>query len=471
MTVRVDARPRTGSRGVLVAILLLAPLSWAAASTLDNLWFGVSMFVGLAWLMVSFASSPTFSRRWSPLRLFVPSLFLYVTCSMSLSQTPTKPIELLCNALAVGGFILGYFIAHPRPTAQETSSNVTETSGRAPLLVGMFFAAACDFVFLVARAGTAPVFATDTNLARTEFFPNGVHSTIVVVFLQVCMMAVACGWLIRAPWARRPAMIVILVASALMLASLGNRGMLALPLLMIVVFSMWTRRLNLPLIVIGAIVALIGFSYSGFQRNLQAWGLGYLNDLALAGYRDGTQVFAPTLSYVAGTSETFSRTIQLIPSTIDFQLGLQFFGPLLLQPSTDIFIKEAAGLDFVGFGLAIGFTNAFYVDWGVIGCFVGPVIFAVLMAYIYRRVDDGTLAGRALLAYVTSSLLLTLYGHPFAYLSYILIPAALFLSLGGSRSSFFPASHARSQSMTNGQLRRSSRHDASYVSRPATIEK
>jgi hypothetical protein len=421
-------RPVGSSLGGISASAVIAI---GALWFLDNWLLAFVLFAGLTWLTLALATARSPEERWTPPRLFVPVLATYSGSSLAISRSQTISVEALCIVLSVIGFLIGYAVMVANSDKTDYAPRGESDGVRRGFIYLAFTAALLTYVYLVARAGRPPSFAEDSNLARTLFFPNGVTSSIVVVGFQTVLVAGLCSKLLRIRDRLPLTTLALAIISALLLATLGNRGMLIAPMLVVLLVAVWKKRFPIGRFLVLGVVGLFAFSYAGYERNISAFGHTYLHDLERAGFVGGAQILAPFLNYLAGTSETFSRTMSIVPSSTPFQGGLQFFGPVLLQPSADLFLKDQLGLTFTGFGLAIGFTNAFYLDWGIVGCCLGPLVLGGFIALFFRKGGMTGEAGIVIAAYILVRLLLSSYGHPFAYLYYIVLPVFIYVALGG----------------------------------------
>ena len=382
---------------------------------------------GATWLFVALSTARLPVERWSPLRFFLPIFATYNALSIYSAHVDTAAYQVLLVTIAGISFSVGTQIRR-RQLPEPDPANGGHRRVRVmlwPVLVGLVVSLSA-FVVLAYRAGGIPLLAHDANAARVDFFPNGYSSTLVVVGLSVSLyasvLAISSGTSnIRASrvwW-------VILVLTVLLLAATANRGLLVEPIVLSTILVLWHRRLRVGLAVAMGFAGLIVFSILGYMRNLASFGPTYISDLAGQGFEGPRRFLGPLQLYVAGTSQTLDKTISFVPDRIPFQLGKQFFGPLLHQPSADLFLKNAFGMHFEGFGLALGAVNAFYLDWGPVGVAGGFGLFGWASAVLYRRARAGDRRWWVLYCYWLTNLVLSNYGHPFAYISRLLVPALL----------------------------------------------
>lgn len=371
-------------------------------------------------------------RKWlGPLSTYVPLLVAYNVVSIVLAGTPSSSTQFFFLALATAAFLAGYRAYHrpERTSAPRPDRTIEPVEVRALLLLGSAPTAFLLFLFL---KNGIPLLAADPNLARTTFFINGYAATLVVVGLQAAFIAAGFSLVVawRAPGSGR--YWAVIASAAALLALTANRGLVVGPALTVALFATWGRAVPVAKLAVAATVALTLFSYLGFQRNLRAFGPRYVDDVAATGYPGTMRYLAPLGNYVAGTSVALDLTIGLFPEHHPFPMGKVFFGPLLHEESADLYLKHLLGLNFVGFGLAIGAVNAFYLDFGWWGILIGFLIFGVVSSWLYERaIAHG---GRWVPLYCLwlSHLILSNYGHPFAYLSSIIIPLVVLLMLRGS---------------------------------------
>ena len=307
----------------------------------------------------------------------------------------------------------------------DRSMSIERLDIQRPAFYALFGLAISTYGYLVYQAHGIPIFQNNPNGARLTFFSNGYFSTIVYVGLVACAVAGGMAMLsgTRRRWPIAEPLIVLL--SLLGLAATGNRGMLFYPVLALGLYSVMRFRVRFAYVLASATIGILAFSTSGYFRNKAAYGSTYDGDLAAAGYPGVLKYLGPVGSYIGGTAETFSRTIDVFPQHLPFAMGSQFFSPLLHKESVDLYLKAVFQLDFEGYGLALGAMNAFYLDFGWPGVLVGFFLIGSLAGYIYALAL--TRGGRFIPAYVLvcANLLLANYGHPFAYIATVATPLVI----------------------------------------------
>lgn len=417
--------PLTALVGLLLLLLGFPRLTWLA--------IGLSAFL----LVVPRTSSG--KTLLHPLVLFVIAFSAYNLASIYLADTVTLTTQLrfFVGALLafVGGVAFVLSIENSRsdrghlptgPQMQARSLSVPTVACALAAVPGSLLMA-----YLLSSRGT-PVLAADPGAARLSFFPNGLSSTIVVVSLQAALICSGVTLVQRRKGSRsgQKGLVGVSAWVTLLLYLTGNRGMLLIPVLVVVLFGLMQRTVWIRPLLVGAMVVLLGFSYLGYSRNLAAFGPTYKTALAEKGFTGPLAILGPALDYLQGTSATLDQTIRVFPAVVQHPHGAEFFGPLLHKPSADLYLKKQFGDTFVGLGLALGAINAFYLDFGFYGIISGFLLLGLVSALLYRRALSRE--GLWPLAYCLwlENLLLSLYGHPFAYLATLLMPL---LTLGLAR--------------------------------------
>lgn len=361
----------------------------------------------------------------APLRCALIALVVYNGAAISLAQTETTPLQLLLLVGSAIAFAAGVPLVRLRPVKSAPRDWAPLVAPFWALLLATAPAAALMFALILQKG--VPALAADVNAARVAFFGSGFSSTIVIVpFNAVLVSSLVSA---QAKTTDRKRYLAVAAFCLFALAATGNRGVLLGPLLCTALYYCWERRVNPLRIAALALIGLVGFSYAGYARNIAAYGSSYVRDLNALGYEGSARYLAPAALYLAGTSETFDRTLAYIPDHVPYQNGTQFLGPFLHKPSIDLFLKDIFNLNFTGFGLAVGSMNAFYVDWGFPGIIAGFFVLGMVSGYLFRQAQIQGSYWVLGYAFWLANLLLSNYGSIFAYLATIATPVLSLLLL------------------------------------------
>lgn len=438
----------------LAGVAFLA-ISWTALTQGPS----QQLFTALMGLVLLVAVIPARPRMGAeflrPIRVFIPIFVIYNVTGVLLAGTGTTNLQL--------SLVIASALLYCAGTIVGVQDRRTNTAAPAPVRIGAhlslpqlyacFVVGALPMLYLIGTRGI-PLLSSNINAARVAFYPSGLFATGIVMPLYTAVILGAVTWNEHQGRRGKRHALIIVVASLLLLAVPGARGTVLLPLLVAAIYVAWTRKIRLRFVVIALLVVFAVFSYLGYQRGARAYGSAYQVQLAAEGYTGPFRYMESGLQYVAGTSKVFDLTIRTIPSEVPHPDGAEFFAPLLHKPSVDLYLKHLFGYNFTGRGLALGAMNAFYLDWGVQGIIAGFLIFGWVSGFLYQRARR--LGGLWVLGYAfwVENLILSNYGHPFAYITYVILPVFALGLLHLSRS------HER---------RRASRHDQSRTERKPAL--
>jgi oligosaccharide repeat unit polymerase len=423
-------------------LLALARLKWLRAASVGSLSILTGVLIGQGHfaLVGVVVASPTllcFRARsrdtrswWSPARIYLPVLLAYNLLSILLARPPSTSTQITLLVTSAACFLVGYGVTQHASEARDSQSQQVrgEISGRRLVLLHASGTLASLVIF---KHSGIPVFMSDPNLGRVLAFENGYLATITVVSLQVVAI-VGCLEAFKreaAPTIRR----IRLIQAMLALATLslhGNRGVVILPIIVIVISLFWRRPIPTLRLALAGMLAFVLLSALGYMRNSSSFGPSYDRDLALENYEGSERYIAPGLQYVTATSTTFDLTLNAIPNLHNFSYGRILVSPLISplpgsQESADLYLKRIFGFQFVGFGLALGAMNALYIDFGYPGILGGFFALGLIGGWVFARARIRGGCWVPVYGCVMTLLLLSNYGHPFAYLSYLLIPFAI----------------------------------------------
>ncbi|WP_426226164.1 O-antigen polymerase [Pseudarthrobacter sp. DSP2-3-2b1] len=416
----------------LRTLLLIFALPFIMYGLFGDVRMALVTAVGTIWLYFAVLVKEEASIGLSAARIYLPVFFLYSGLSfLGPPMVHTNQMILMCTLSGLA-FALGWVIALPpgrRTVAlpKASGSEPVRQIFKRQLVLTVSVITLLTYGYAYSQAGVLPAFSGNPNLTRVTFLVNGYVSTVVVVGLHIM---IACGFIemliLKGYRAKFIPGAICLLAIVLALG-MSNRGVAVNPLVFALLFVLWRKNYKLRKLVPIGLFSVAALSVAGYVRNLSSWGESYNTDLQLQGFSGAGVWFAPILNYVYGTAQTFDTTMSVFPGSLPLQMGQQFFSPILMEPSVDLYLKDVFGYDFQGFGLALGSVNAFYLDWGPLGTFIGPLIIAFCLAFVYRRAlstDDPRWI--ILYCYLLMQLIFSVYGHPFAYLFYVIEPFVFF---------------------------------------------
>ena len=360
-----------------------------------------------------------------PIAFFVPVFVTYALTSIYFAETASAAFQVLLTLLAAGLFALGSVsLSENRPWADRG----VVLRKHVAWLFTLVSAAVSIYIF---SAHGVPIFSANVAESRIDATANGYLTTVVVTFAQAAMVASFCASSESMTSAVRWKSILPGLVSLVLLTAYGNRGFYIFPLVAVAAYLLLRDPGRLRLLIATAVPVVALISIVGFARNLQQWGTTYLDDVSQLGLPTGLSFMAPVFSYFAGTSEAVDQIIATFPANVPYPQGSVFFSPLVSwlpgeQPSADLFLKSALGLDFQGLGLAMGATGGFYMDFGPLGVLIGFLILGIISGQIWKRARTSS-SWFMVYAFLISHLWIINYSHPLPYLTTLAVPVAIVL--------------------------------------------
>jgi oligosaccharide repeat unit polymerase len=425
---------------LIVSALIVFGCSAFLAIDGTSPWFPIFLVVAIGAVVAAYFPG----RRklgmefFGPFQLILPVFIGYNFLSVLLGRTSTENRQLLFVAGSAIAFAFGVsmvrrnFRRSPNVVLDKDTFLLLTPSVSILILGGLLGVGAVLVGIQVIKNGF-PLFSNQVLAEREQFYPNGYYSTTATVAITVAVICSGVAAKGAKRWKRAILLAIMLVGLGL-LAVPGNRAAVLEPMIVLALYWLWDSRiLRRRILIIGAIGLLL-FSAAGYLRARSYDGPTYDADLAAQGYGGVLRFVGPGLGYVAGTSQTFDRTMHYFPTPIPYTGGSEFFGPLLHKEATGLFLKQTFGLNFVGAGLALGAMNALYLDWGPFGIVVGFFVFGVVSGYLYLR---ARIYGGIWVVIYCIWLLRMLennYGAPFANLSYLLVPIGVIIVLRKRRN-------------------------------------
>ena len=278
-----------------------------------------------------------------------------------------------------------------------------------------------SYLLLIAQIGI-PAIHEDVAIRREAL---GLHHILVDVLLSAALTVTsfAAADLWSETRVLSPLISVGMVTIALLMqGSLGNRGFLALPLLMLVIlWHYWKRPIPAKrLAVICAIMFVASTVYD------------YSRASALKAGVDGSTAYEVVTSSGVFTLHTnlsnLRDIVQAIPSEVPYQHGYLTFGALFQilpghHESSDEFFKRILASDFLGGGQPGTLLAPFYADFGLAGILVGMFLFGVFSAKVYGWMRENPTLFRVLLySWLAQTALFALYGALLTYFITLWVP-------------------------------------------------
>ena len=284
-----------------------------------------------------------------------------------------------------------------------------------------------SYLYLVSQIGI-PALDPDAAERRLEVVKYGPLGAVFFTSTWTVLVFVAVKlWSHKGSSATRILSRVLLLLISLILLSLGSRGYLFVPLLtaMVVRHFVYKRFRPFTLVLLGLLI-FVSLSVYGYLRDSTATQVvsvhkGDLSELAVF-----PLIYA--YLYIWQPIDTLQQVTEVIPRTIPYQHGFLTFGALrTLLPGhhdmSDMFFKQILGSDFEGGGQPATVLGPLYADFGFAGVVLGMFFVGLLVARTYRWMRrEPTVFRTVIYAWVMQTLLFSLFGAIFPYITTIWIP-------------------------------------------------
>jgi oligosaccharide repeat unit polymerase len=217
--------------------------------------------------------------------------------------------------------------------------------------------------------------------------------------------------------------------SCALLLSMGSRGNVVIPVLVILILRNYmVRPWRLSVMLAFAMVGYSAISAAGYWRDLSLFGPAYQEQYSSYGIPIIIQPFTHAYFYVRDPVSTFRNISNIIPNREPFQMGAILLSPFAsLLPghheSSDLIFKRLLGNEFIGLGQPATLLGSFYADLGGLGVFLGMLGTGFLAAYLYKKMRRQPSPLTILLfCYFSQMLVLSLFSSIFPYLITLWVP-------------------------------------------------
>lgn len=417
----------------LLFILLLAA-SWDGPEYLTDLFWAVAIIGGTA--LIIFLLRRIFGwlgRRdlFSPAIGFPVAYIVWFGAGFAAMFGEASSTLITYTALALLCYLAGILVVGGKTLFQNHRPAVTNTWSTSRLfssLAALGVLAVVSYAFIISHIGIP---ALDPDAAETRLEVANYGSVEAVMFTACWTVLIfLCALLTTGHlthWQRRISY-VVLTLIALMLLSLGSRGYLFIPLLVVLIARHYLRKpFRILTLSLAALIAFMSLSVYGYLRDSTLrTGPSLASKDSISGLAIFPLIYA--YLYVSQPVQTLQDITEVIPHNTDYQHGMLTFDPLRTflpghHEMSDMFFKDVLGSNFVGGGQPATLLGPLYADFGYIGVLVGLFLAGLLMAHVYLwMLREPTLFRLLIYAWAMQTLLFSLFSTLFPYITTIWIP-------------------------------------------------
>jgi oligosaccharide repeat unit polymerase len=249
----------------------------------------------------------------------------------------------------------------------------------------IFSLAATSRLLIYLKSGI-PLLSSDIFAVRLSVSEPG-YLAEIGMSTEIVFMVSAAGLIVFRKY--RLAFAGLLLLSFVLALLTGTRTSLVRQLVPVVVLFHY-RVKKIPLRAL-AIMLLVGFVFigaMGFLRVYRTWGSAAIEDLQRSNYKPALFWARYVFLDFRHGPEGLARVLEMIPGRHGYQWGRLHVSPLLMplpgnQPPPGVILKEMAGLEFVGVGMAATILAAQYADFGPVGIMVGMFLVGFVYEHVY----------------------------------------------------------------------------------------
>jgi len=270
---------------------------------------------------------------------------------------------------------------------QENGEGKKKWDGRRLLVttVAIFCVAVVARSLIYLKSGI-PLLSKDIFATRLDVSASGYLGEIAMSTEIVFMVSVA-GLILFKKY-RLPFAGLLILSFVLALLS-GTRTSLIRQLVPgIVLFHYIVKKISMKAVAFLVLISLVFIGSMNLLRVYRVWGSATLDDLAQRNYKPAFYwVYFVFRDFKHGP-EGFARVLEMIPSQYGYQWGKLHLAPFLMpfpgnQPPPGVILKDMAGLEFVGVGMAATMLAAQYADFGLVGIMVGMFLVGIVYEHVY----------------------------------------------------------------------------------------
>jgi oligosaccharide repeat unit polymerase len=253
------------------------------------------------------------------------------------------------------------------------------------ITLGIFLFAVIARVMIYLSSGI-PLFSKNIFITRLKSIESGYIAEIGMSTEIVFMVSLA--GLVLFKKRRLLFIIMILVSFGLSLFT-GTRTSLIRQLIPgIVLYNYMVKKISMRTITIIVLICLIFIGSMNFFRYYQIWGSLVTEDLSSREYRPAYYWLYYVFHDFKTGPEGFARILEIVPNEHKYQYGRLHILPFLFplpgnQPQPGEVLKNMAGLEFPGIGLAATMLASQYVDFGLPGIILGMFLIGISFEYLY----------------------------------------------------------------------------------------
>ncbi len=317
--------------------------------------------------------------------------FLFMLDPISSLELP--PLVPILNAVAMYAYFAGLFFSRaflgeqsPRIPVLERAAllfrNWSPMRLREAVAAGTLLALAGAALYYK-RAGGIPLLFENVQQGRVEAVWGNAYAAFLVFSLSYFYLVYWARHVASGKSVLSPILIGLFLLVVLLNASIGyRRPIVWFVVSLIIAYHYLRRRLSVRHflavgLVLLALVIVAGLWRTAVSREGQTFSITLAQSL-----RYGERLFKrATVGFVVVTD--------IFPEQVDFRLGQTYLSPFYIllpghQEDFTNWLKRMAGMEYEGGGLGPSLVGEFYLNFGIPGAVIGPLLLGIVFSLAYR---------------------------------------------------------------------------------------
>lgn len=253
----------------------------------------------------------------------------------------------------------------------------------------LFFLALISAFIIYSKVGI-PLFSKNINATRLQVSQSGYIAEFIVGGEVVFMLSSVGLFILK----KRPFLFSLLLMATIMLSLMGGTrtSLIRQVLPVLIIFHYMVKKIPKRVLIIFVLLSLIFIGGMNFFRVYKNLGSMVTSDLRARGYHPYLYWSYFVFRDFKHGPEGLARVLDMIPRKYNYLYGRLHVLPFLMplpghQPQPGVVLKEMAGLEFEGVGMAATMLAPQYADFGVPGIILGMFIvgFIFNLSYLIAR--------------------------------------------------------------------------------------
>jgi oligosaccharide repeat unit polymerase len=336
--------------------------------------------------------------KWKKIDIFSPLyffplayiLYLYIGSLDSLQDTATiSDKQWIFYLIGLAAFYIGCSIPVIKTLIYKREWKKCERHWQRNrlliVLLGIFSVAALARSITYLFSGV-PLLSEDILFARLEASEGGYLGQIGMSTEVVFMVSLAALLLYKKN--RFPFMALLFFTLVFSILTGTRTSLFRQCIPAIILYHYMVKKIPMRTVIAIVLIGLVFIGSISFLRLYKEWGTITLEEIQKENIKPAFFWLYFTARDFKHGPEGFARVLEMVPHKHPYQYGRMHILPFLFplpgkQSAPGVILKEMAGLEFKGVGMAATILGAQYADFGLLGIILGMFFVGFLFEYFY----------------------------------------------------------------------------------------